>query len=402
MSKKSKAIMFFVLTISVSLIFGLSSLSADTVRGVTEDTIKVGMIDGKTGRAAHISVPWGMGNVNYIKYINDTGGINGRKIDLIWEDDRFEVPRAIAKFKKLLTVDKMFVLLGCGGTTQIEALFKDIEQKRVPTYAISLAESLLKPYKKYVFTIGATYENQVKGIVDYFMKQAKPNKPRIGVCFPAAIQAGQACMKAVRERVAEYGIEVAAEVDVPHMIVDASPVVTKLRKANADYVIFAGTITPSAATVLKAAEKAGYAPVFSGTHYNTDKALIKLAKTAAKNYVAVHFIDPWDADTPAMQKIREITLKYQDKPPAVTGTYLCGYLTSLIMVEGLKRAGRDLTIDNLISAMEGFRGFKTGISGPTTYRYGNHDATDFIKFFKVDLENQKFIPITGWVKPEKL
>ena len=73
-------------------------------RGVTKDTIKLGLILVKTGPVAALGLPNGNGMVDYLQYLNDTaGGVAGRKIEVIWEDDSFEAPKSVAALKKLIT-----------------------------------------------------------------------------------------------------------------------------------------------------------------------------------------------------------------------------------------------------------------------------------------------------------
>ena len=79
---------------------------AEEVRGVRDDTIKIGTIMDMTGPAADNLMPYAIGVRNYFKYINDKGGINGRKVKVIVEDDRYTIPMAMAAFKKLVFKDK--------------------------------------------------------------------------------------------------------------------------------------------------------------------------------------------------------------------------------------------------------------------------------------------------------
>jgi len=115
---KSKAIYSaMVLLISILLTLSYSPLYAEEVRGVTDTTIKIGAILDQTGPiAGDITLPAAEGFRNYARHVNDKGGIFGRKIKVIVEDDHYSIPAGIAAFKKLLFKDEIFALLGPGNT----------------------------------------------------------------------------------------------------------------------------------------------------------------------------------------------------------------------------------------------------------------------------------------------
>src|SRR5512136_1081062 len=109
--------------ISLYLVIGFFLLSAglanaQDMRGITSDSVKVGIITDTTGVVADYGRHLLMGVSDYIKYINEKGGIHGRKLNLIHEDDQYKIPLAIASFEKLVTKDEVLAILHCGGTPQ--------------------------------------------------------------------------------------------------------------------------------------------------------------------------------------------------------------------------------------------------------------------------------------------
>jgi ABC-type branched-subunit amino acid transport system substrate-binding protein len=153
-------------------------------RGVTRDTIKIGIMMSQTGSLADTGIPYTTGAKNYFRHLNDSGGINGRKINVLVEDDRYAIPAAIAAFKKLVYKDEIMAMMGAGGTAPITALFRSIEKEKMPTIAISLAESMVNPHKRYIFVAGATYREQMEVILDYLMNDLPIKKPRIAFVYP--------------------------------------------------------------------------------------------------------------------------------------------------------------------------------------------------------------------------
>jgi branched-chain amino acid transport system substrate-binding protein len=117
---KKVSIVLLMVAISVFLIcdYGFSK----DVRGVTDSEIRIGVIYDQTGPATPVTVPASKAFKNYFQWVNEKGGINGRKIKLIIEDDRYSIPATISAYKKLLLKDKVLVLLGPASSHGIFAL----------------------------------------------------------------------------------------------------------------------------------------------------------------------------------------------------------------------------------------------------------------------------------------
>ncbi len=100
--------------------------------------------------------------------------------------------------------------------------------------------------------------------------------------------------------------------------------------------------------------------------------------------------------------MREIAQKYGSSPRLPT-LYIQGYTTTTILVEGLKRAGRDLTVEKFVDALETLRDFDCGgMLSPMTYTSTIHKPSDYSKVVKADMEKLIFVPVTKWVKPRVL
>lgn len=121
------------------------------MRGVTDDTIKVGAVIAMTGPGASTLFPYQEAFKNYFRYVNEQGGIHGRKVKLIVEDDRFTIPASIAAYKKLVFKDRVLAILGMGGSGQHKALYDSIEKDKVPVIAVSWSHHVSRPFKRYSF-----------------------------------------------------------------------------------------------------------------------------------------------------------------------------------------------------------------------------------------------------------
>ena len=162
-------------------IFALGSAWA--ARGVTDDSIKIGIVLVKTGPVASLGEPNGQGMQDYMNYINEQGGINGRKIEFLWEDDQFEAPKSVAAVKKLMTRDKVLTIMTTGGTNQTIANLGNIASFHIVNIPNALAVEFFEPLNPFIFAMGATYEAQYQCIVDYINDDLKMESPKIGVVY---------------------------------------------------------------------------------------------------------------------------------------------------------------------------------------------------------------------------
>ncbi|RJP57609.1 MAG: hypothetical protein C4549_04990 [Deltaproteobacteria bacterium] len=384
------------------LLMGEGSSFAEEVRGVTNDTIKIGIIIDQTGPAAFVGIPYTEAVRNYFRYVNEQGGISGRKVSVLVEDDRYTIPGSIAAFKKLMYKDSALALMFLGGTGQAMALFSQVEKEKVPVMVGSLAEKMVNPFRRYIFNPGASYEDQIKVIFDYVMTDLRAKNPRIAVVYPD-LEFGKTNMVAARATSHSYGIKLAGEIVVGLAALDTTSQVLQMKKTGADYVILVEDVG-SAISILRDSRKFGFTPQFIGFYYACDEAVLRGARKAAEGYVAAHTLSSWYDDTPGMAKLREITLKYKpgSEKPYRNKFYTQGWQNGMILAEGMKRAGKDLNNDTFVTALETLKNFDTGgLSAPVTYTSTNHKAGNESKFYKGDLDKEVLIPFTGWRRPLK-
>jgi branched-chain amino acid transport system substrate-binding protein len=371
-------------------------------RGVTKDSVKMGMIMVKTGPVAALGLPYGWGTEDVFREASDKGGINGRKIELFWEDDQFKTPNAIAQFKKLLFTDNVLTIVTCGGTPQTIALMDLIQEYKVPNIPNALTEEMYNPYKPYMFIFGAAYEAQIDIMFDYIMEDLKAQNPKIAVVY-AETEFGKKGLEAARKRAQQYGLKLEAEQVLNIGTVDASSQVLALKKAGVDYVVTCNLVPPII-TFLRDAEKFDYKPTVFGINWSCDDMVINACKTAANNYYGVSFVGGWEDNSPGMAKIRELAKKYnRDPKKMLTSLYTSGAAVGLLFEEGLKRAGADLTPESLKAALETLNNYDlAGIMPPVTYTTTSHAPQNKCKVYKADVPAGTMKPITDWREPKAM
>ena len=389
-----------VCLLAVILFFGVIPGYAKDVRGVTDNTITIGGLGDMTGPAAsqalHAIRAW----KNYARYLNEQGGINGKKVNLKLEDDRYSIPATIGGFKKLVFKDRILALLGPLVTGGVVALTPQVQKEKIPDIVPNSAEEVVNPPKRYIFNPGATYPDNMKLIFNYIMKNYE--NPRIAYVYPDN-EAGKAGFRAVRERAEHYKVKIVAAEVLNFGAVDATSQVLNLKRKKAEHVIILG-ITSHAACLLRSSRKFGLDIRFYGSTYTCDEDLIPLAGKSAEKFIGAQCYDSWYDDSPAMEKVRTITLKYHPgtEKPYRLKLYNQGWVMIQIFEEAIKRAWDNLNGESMIKALESFNNFDTGLCPPITYGPNRRKGSDYQKLFKVDVEKGIFVPITDWVRPEDL
>lgn len=386
----------------ISLALLLPAIAFPEARGVTNDAIQMGMILVKTGPVAALGLPEGWGIQDTFNQINEEGGINGRKINLIWEDDQFKTPLSISAFNKLIFRDKVLSITTMGGTPQTIALFDLIDKNHVVNIPNALAEEFFNPHKPYVFVLGASYETQIDLMFDYIMNDMKAKDPKIAVVY-AETEFGKKGLEAARKRAAQYGVKLVSELVLNIGSVDASSQVLSLKKDNVDYVVTCNLVPPII-TLLKTAEKYDYWPTTFGINWSCDDMVVKACKAASKNYIGVNFVGGWEEDTPGMKRVRELAKKNdRDPEKMLTSLYTMGVGTATVLAEGMKRAGKDLTPESYKDGMETLKDFQTGgIVPPVTYTPTSHAPTTLARLYRADPDKGVMLPITDWRTPKEM
>lgn len=388
-----------LLTIAViCLLFAEARWVYAEARGVTGNTVKIGLIADQTGLAASVSVPMTEAARTYFRHINDTGGINGRKVNIIVEDDHYTIPGAIAAFKKLVFKDEVLSILFCGGTGQTLALARQIEKHKVPINTLSIAEKMTTPLMRYIFTPSASYDDGLKVIIDYIMTDLKAKNPRISHVYPD-IEFGKTGVEAVEKYLPKYNLKLVSKEVVAVPDIDATSQVLRTIKMNPDYIVF-NSAAAGCIAFLKGAKKYGLKSKIFGGFYVSTEDIISSSGDSAKDIIVVSPFGYWYDNSPGMIKMKEITKKYSPDTKLKTRSYTQGWITTVICAEGLKRAGRDLTPDTLVEAYETFQNFSTGgISAPVSYSKTNHKGAKGFKLYRTDLERETYVPISDYREP---
>ncbi|MEW6616117.1 MAG: ABC transporter substrate-binding protein [Thermodesulfobacteriota bacterium] len=398
MNKKSVFPLIILFLVLLWVFSTTRVIQAGDTTGVTDDTIALGHILDYTGPAAETTLQISKAIEAYFRDFNERGGVNGRKIEFLKEDDRYSIPGAIAAFKKLVFKDKVFVCLSVGGTGQTLALSEQIAKNKIPCIVISKSRVMTEPLKKYIFTGGPSHDDITAVLIDYIVKDLRAKSPKVAIGYPD-VSYGKEVLDGLTKRLKHHGLEPVAIEVIPIGAVDASSQALNVKKKGAEYAIMIGTPVMSIA-FMKFSNVYGYKPVHIGYYYNCSETIPKALGKIAEGFLGVHAFVSWDNDVPGMIKAKKISLKYYPGWKATDIGFAEGIVNSILTEDALRRAGRDLSREKFIEALESTKNLEVGgIGAPLTITPTNHKASDSAIIFKADLKEKIMVPVGGWRKP---
>ena len=327
----------------------------------------------------------------YFDHINEQGGVNGRKIEFISEDDGYEPMRAVASAKKLIEQDKVIALVSPVGTPSNAAMVPYVEERKIPLFApYAFSHTLTTPNKRYVFTTLPEVRVQASLLGEYLTKQLKRNK--IAVIYQND-DFGQDAVIGFEERMKKNGVPL-TKLPFDRGSTNFSGVVAQARQAGVDDVVFFG-IPRDAALIMKESAKMGWKPQFSGHNALGDPQTFTLAgQQLVDGAIAVAVMEPLDSTKPQVAEFLARQKKYLPKTTPTTYS-MHGYNAALIFVEALKRVQGEPTSEKIVAELEKLNGFNTGLMGPITFTSTNHAGSQSAAFMRA--KDGKWGIVTEWL-----
>lgn len=372
----SKFKVYFVIFLSLGSFFGLAVCDRmPETRGVGEDEIRIGYIPDLTGPSArgcrgHL---WGI--TNYLKEVNARGGIHGRKIKLFIQDGEYNPSIGMSAFKKLVLKEKVFAMIANMGSASVKAQLPLIEQYGIPLIAPAVQSWWIShPPKKYIFSTMLSQGYCARVLIDYVVNDLGDRKPRMGILF-VDTELGHASLQEIREQAGMYGFSISAEVGCIPDAIGLSGEIAKLKAADVDYVMLC-SITTGAVYACKEAAKLDWKPQFLFPGVVTDEAIFDLGRDAifyGKPPIGASEYFPASSDFPAKETLLR-WLKDDAEKKTISLYDIHGFTYADILVEGLKRSGRDLSVEGFIKALEGIRNWDNGAQAPLTFGPDNRQG----------------------------
>jgi len=316
--------------------------------GITPESIKIGSCNALSGPASFLGLQMVIGAKAYFSLVNAQGGVNGRKLELETKDDGYEADRAAPCWDSLEKAGVFATAFFVGTPTGVKYI-PLAEASHTPLVGLFTgAQALIEPVHHNIFNIRASYFDETRVQVDGLWEQLGMRK--IAVLYQND-PFGTAVLEGVKRALARHHATPAVLGTFERNTLAVEQGIKEVRAANPDAVVLVGPYAPVNA-ILKQAHAAGWHPRFLTVSFVGTEGLLRIGAQDAEGMVITQVVPPYDrTDLPTVKLYREALVKYMGntQPSFVS---LEAFVDAMVLVDALRDAGRDLTRDKLISALE--------------------------------------------------
>ncbi len=359
------------------------AITASAETGVTDSTILIGQTVGLTGTVAGPVKEWNEGATAYFNVVNRQGGVHGRKIEMRMLDDKFDPKLTLANAETLIRKEHVFALFGGRGTPHTQGILPLLEANNVPLVAPSTGAAIFhEPVNHLLFNIRAKYQDEVIRAVEHF--------DTIGVKSISILHVDDA-----------FGEDGLAGFQKAMEARKLTPVaITKFARVNPDYNATAAEVIKPApgaliivssakntVEVIKAIRAQGGHMLIMTMSNNSSEAFVKDLGAAGYGVIVSQITPaPNLMTTPLGQEFQAAA-----KNTKLTVSYAAmeGFVNAKVLVEGLRRAGRNLTREGFIRAMESMQRVDFG-GLMVTYGPRDHTGSEFVELTMIGKDG-KFV-----------
>tara|TARA_R100000005_G_scaffold77038_3_gene44195 strand:- start:27084 stop:28310 length:1227 start_codon:yes stop_codon:yes gene_type:complete len=385
---KKPGIRRFKLIASMMFCGFLASTSGQAIAaepGVSDDTIKIGVLGSLTGPLAIFGTGNLAGATLAFEEVNAAGGINGRKLEWISLDDESSPPKGIAAYKRLVERDGVFAVFGPASSAIGQALIPTFKASKTPTFvSVFSTPAVTEPPIENVFRTGPMNDlQQGVAIADYVLDELGAKKIAL---IRQSDEYGKRGGEAVIDRLAKRDGTLVSDEQFNLSDSDFTAQLSRIIQENPDVLVIYGYPNPSA-IISRQAKQLGLAATIMGSNSASGRKypeIVGEAAAGAQNIVTLKVLP--ESDDPVAVKFREVfetrfpDLARQGRPDL--GDALA-YGGAQVFVEGLRRAGQDLTQTGFITALESIKGFEADMILPTTFGPGDREGNESAKIIEI-------------------
>ena len=366
---KTKKWLLIVLTLSITSLFSYSHAEV----GVTSKSIKLGLIGPYTGKLAD----WGMqryGAMMYFDEVNAAGGIHGRKIELVQLDDACDSAKMLAAIKKGIVRDKVFAFFGGVCSPAIVAARPTVIEAKVPwMIPSSSSDSIIYPYSRYLFRTASSSTGQSASIAQFVLEKGYK---RTAAIFSRDAY-GEQILSALKVAMKRRGLELVAEEGFQLNDIDFVSQLSRIKEKNPDIILVIGYLREQGIIIRQVHELGIKADKLA-----TASATAAIKDIVPKDALIGTYIVTSLQGAEESPKFEWFGTKLKSKFPKVAAMpgqpnwhLVSAYGAAMVFKEALLRAGKDLTREKLIDALETIRDFDDGLHAtPITFTNQDHEG----------------------------
>ncbi|WP_162042204.1 ABC transporter substrate-binding protein [Undibacterium sp. YM2] len=344
--------------------------------------IVIGQSTALTGILAELGVAHSTGAKAYFDYVNSQGGVNGRKIRLITLDDAYDAKKSLANAKQLIEKEKAVALFGMLGTPANTVLLPVLEEANILSFApVTGADVVRKPFNRRIFNIRAGYTTETEKIIDHLNVRGIK---KIGVVVQNNAF-GKEGLAGIEQAIAKHQLKLTATVSINSDSSDLDKAVSAMEAADVQTIILITAGKPSSDFIQAFNKKVKGMQYFALSVLASQAGITALGKDGVGVIISQVLPFPYSATTALVREYQKVMGKMNVKEYSYLG--IEGFLDAKVFVEAIKRAGKDVNSERLITALEGMG--RTDFDGfIVNFGKNNHQGSDYAELTVVSKDGR--------------
>jgi len=342
-------------------------------QGVTKTTILIGQSGPLSGANKEFGEDIRDGVLAYFSKVNAAGGVHGRKLQLITLDDANAAKQAGENGRILIEQRGVLALFGYASATLSLPALPFVEKNKVPFVGPFTGAEPMRKFNRYVYNIRASYADELEQIVDFYTSTGM--KKFSILHYDDAI--GKENLGAVETALTKRGLKPVSISAVKRNQTDLGDTVSSMVKASPDVVI-ATTLYRTTADYIKQSRKVGSGAQFASTSFVGASALATDLGTQGTGVVVAQVVPPYSKASIEVVKEYQGAIEKQLGKKDYSFTSLEAYIGAKVLVEGIRRAGTNLTRESLLKALDTIQRFDVG-GYVVDFSPTNHNGSRFVE-----------------------
>ena len=363
-----------------------------TAPGVTDKEILIGSCSALEGPSHFLGTETVTGAKAYFEMINDAGGVDGRKLKLLAYDDSYDPAKTEACFNRLMD-QKVFALGFFVGTPTAVKYLPMAESNKVPLVGLFTgAQTLYVPTRHWVVNVRASYYDETSEQINGLWGTLGYKK--IGVIYPED-PFGTTVLEGVKAALKAHGSAPVAAASYQRQTSQVGGAIDTVRAANPEAVVLVGPANTVAPILIQAHAK-GWKPLFLTVSFVGTDDLIQEAGADADGMVITQVVPPYyltEYKTVALYR-RALSKYFPSAQPNFVS--LEGFVDAMVLVEGLKKAGKELTREGLIRGIESIHDQDMGLGSQLKLSYSSKEHKGFDHVIPTVVRGGRAVPFTDW------
>jgi ABC-type branched-subunit amino acid transport system substrate-binding protein len=372
------------------------TVSSEAAPGVSDTEVLLGSSLALQGHASFLGSQTFRGYQCYLEHVNAEGGIHGRTIRVIAYDDSYDPPQCLANTQRLIVEDQVFALFSYVGTPTTVKILPLVEEARIPLLGMFTgANALREPLNPYVINVRASYYQETGAAIARLVSDLKLAKIAVFYQYDAFGFDGLTGMELALK---QHSLAPVARGSYIRGTLDVEEGLHRIAASDAEAVVMIGTYEPCAKFIRLAREQ-GFNPIFYTVSFVGAEELARRLPVFEDVTVIMSQVVPppegpeeGDHVGAASEYITLLERYFPDDRPNFVGFE--GYINAKVLVEGLRRAGRELTREGFIRAIESIRDFPLLPDITLSFGPDDHQGLDQVYFTR--LVNGTFVLMKDW------